>query len=53
MVADAKVEERADAVFFRCGICDADWEMEIPIGEFKLIACPKCQNASLQQLRGV
>ncbi len=56
MVDDVKAKERnpicVDVAFFRCGLCGADWEVEVQ-DWLKLIACPECQNASLQQLRGV
>ena len=39
-------------VTFECGVCGEQYEVEILNGQIKMVACPHCQNTSLQMLVG-
>ena len=39
-------------VSFTCGVCNDDYQVELHDGDLQMVTCPKCQNSSLQMVRG-
>lgn len=39
-------------VDFTCGVCHAKYQVELREGDLMMVACPHCENASLQMVRG-
>jgi Zn finger protein HypA/HybF involved in hydrogenase expression len=39
-------------VDFTCGVCHLEYQVELHNSATYMVACPKCENASLQMVRG-
>jgi Zn finger protein HypA/HybF involved in hydrogenase expression len=39
-------------VHFQCGVCTDEYEVELLIGDKKMVNCPDCGNTSLQMIVG-
>lgn len=39
-------------VTFQCGACNQPYQVEVLIGDLKMVECPDCGNVSLQMLLG-
>lgn len=39
-------------VTMECGICEEQYEVQLLLGDVKMVACPGCDNRSLQMLVG-
>lgn len=39
-------------ITFACGICQRDYQVELHNGDLMMVACPHCDNASSQMVRG-
>lgn len=39
-------------VAFECGACQREYNLELHNGDMRMVACPFCENASLQLVKG-
>lgn len=39
-------------IHFTCGVCKIQYQVELHNGDIMMVACPRCENTSLQMIRG-